>query len=710
MPRRTREAFWLVVFVTLVAHTAGAAARARLGVTEPAMGALDFGKVNIGTTKGPLRITIMNSGDTTPGFPEAILNDPEFEIVNTGGDLAPGHSAFWDIVVTPTEQSRQRVGTTFLFRYLDSDSEDRQIDVAILCQTRRAPFDALDLEFLPSGPGTITTRKLSVLNTSATPLQITGFTFTEPAFSAVLHDGHLPITIAPESRFDLDVRFAPQTPQIRGFVYFGLVAAILDDGSSQFLIETIGSSTGFVDLERAGFQPVPVGQTWRSPTAIANYTSHPVTITGIAITNPVFAIEGLTVGSVIPAFTSLPVMVSATPTQNGDVSADYTINFDTVDALTGDWRTTGYAAQLQYITHDDALDDGILDFGELTSTSPPVTRTLTVHNPTEFGLFIDCMRFGLTGDGFSAPNPFSTVLMPGASLDIDIAFTPVPPEPIRAGERRISGYRVTELGTVHDVIQLTARVPRYEFVLSSNEMVFADTVAFPSEPTTADLSLANTSLTKIPLPIATVTGPGFRLVSAPPPGTLGPFETVSYRGAFAPEADGAVDGTLQLGILRDVALRGTGVARQVAAPATLDFGTVAVGDTVRRSIAIHNASGFAVVASALVTSDPQFQVESPADSMVPPGGDLTVELAFTPTAAAAITAELAISFDAAPEPQLTVMLTGTGITSGMPDPPAGGGCCSSQRGDHGSACALAAVALGMLLRRRRRRGCYGTQR
>src|SRR6185295_1749971 len=176
----------------------------------------------------------------------------------------------------------------------------------------------------------------------------------------------------------------------------------------------------------------------------------------------------------------------------------------------------------------------------LTSTSPPVTRTLTVHNPNTFGIFIDGIMFGATGDGFTARNPFSTVMMPGASLDIDITFTPVPPEPTRAGERRISGYRVSEFGSVHDVIQLTARVPRYEFVLSSNEMVFADTVAFPTEPTTAELSLTNTSLTTIPLTTAVVTGVGFRLVSAPPPGTLDPFETVTYRVGFAPEADGPV--------------------------------------------------------------------------------------------------------------------------------------------------------------------------
>jgi hypothetical protein len=703
MHRRTRDAFWLVVVVALVVHTAAAEARAQLAVTAPATGLLDFGKVNIGTTKGPLRITIINSGDTTPGLPESFLNDAEFQIVNTGGDLAPGHSEFWDIVVTPTDQTRDRGGgTTFFFRYVDSDSEDRQIDVAVSCQPRRAPFDALDQEFLPSGPGTITTRKLSVLNTSATPLRITGFS-TDPGFGAVLHDGHLPITIAPETSFDLDVRFTPQTPQTPGFVYIGTVAATLDGGTSQFVIQTIGRSTGFVDLERAGFQGVPVGQTWRTPTAIANYTSHPVTVTGIAITNPVFAIEGLTVGSVIPAFSSLPVVVSATPTQNGDVAADYTINLDTVDPLTGDWRATGYAAQLQFITHDGTLDDGILDFGEVTSTSPPVTRTLTVHNPTASGIFIDGIKFGLTGDGFVAPDPFSMVLMPGASRDIEITFTPVPPEPIRAGERRISGYRVTELGSVQDVIQLTARVPRYEFVVSSTERVFADTVAFPSEPTTAELSLTNTSLTAIPLPIATVTGPGFRLDAAPPPGTLGAFETVTYRVGFAPEADGAADGTLQLGILRDIALHGNAVTRQVTAPATLEFGTVAVGDTARRSIAIHNASGFAVAASTLVTSDPQFQVVSPADSMVPAGGDLAIEVAFTPAAAAEITAELAISFDAAPAPQLTVVLTGTGMATALPGPRPGGGGCSIQPGDRGGSCALVAVALGMLLRRQRRR-------
>jgi uncharacterized protein (TIGR03382 family) len=96
----------------------------------------------------------------------------------------------------------------------------------------------------------------------------------------------------------------------------------------------------------------------------------------------------------------------------------------------------------------------------------------------------------------------------------------------------------------------------------------------------------------------------------------------------------------------------------------------------------------------LVTSDPQFQVVAPADPTVPAGGDLVIELAFAPSATGASAAEVAISFDADPAPQLTVALTGTG-TATTP----GHGCSSGRHGGDGALVVVVSV-LGLLVRRR----------
>jgi MYXO-CTERM domain-containing protein len=372
------------------------------------------------------------------------------------------------------------------------------------------------------------------------------------------------------------------------------------------------------------------------------------------------------------------------------------------------WQAAGIAPQLRITTNDGSPDDGLLDFGEVNPASPPITKTMTLSDPGTQGIYVDCQMFGSTGDGFTSASTCPNLLMPGDSVDVAITFTPAPSQPGALPDRRISAWRFTELGTLHTVVELTAVVPTYHFILSAYEVGFADTPPYPSAPTMADVVLTNTSLTPIPIPTATISGVGFSVASAPSPGTLAPFATATYRVVFAPQSVGAFGGALHLGDLADVPLHGAGVARAVTAESALDFGDVAIGSSTRRSVTIHNTGATTIAATMLVVSDPQFHVIAPANATIPPGGALAVDLDFTPTSAGSITGRLDIGFDADPQPQLAVALTGVGVAAGGDGGIEGGsgsdtGCCSTSNGGS-SSIVLALGVLGLVVRRRPQRG------
>ncbi len=317
---------------------------------------------------------------------------------------------------------------------------------------------------------------------------------------------------------------------------------------------------------------------------------------------------------------------------------------------------------------------------------------------------------------------------PGATFDVDVTYTPdsVPSFPF-------SQLEIVDGTGPHGACRVSGYAVDVQLALSTTSLAFGDTYRYPSSPPTAEVLVTNVGEVAAAPPTATVTGPGFSLVSGPL-GPLAPQASGTYVVAFEPEAAGTFQGALVLGGLGQVALSGQGVLRPVSAVAELDVGTAFVGGSVRSSFLLHNAGATAITVSSLAPGDPRFSVVSP-DRTIPPLGALAVEVEYAPTTEGEVTAPLAIALDADPEPQLAVTLRGTGVSLEPPsdpwpgepplsfapgaapaDPaPAAGdsGGCSA----HGGSAPLAALALPLALvlplvpvrrRRRRRPGAAGS--
>lgn len=119
------------------------------------------------------------------------IDSPAFTVVGTGGDLGPGHSAYWDITVSLTDAF---CSATFNYAYRDTSDEDHTLAVYMGGTLRRSPFDAPDVVMQEAGPGTTTLRRIPVVKTSGVAQTVTGFVSTDAAFRMQLHGGFALVT------------------------------------------------------------------------------------------------------------------------------------------------------------------------------------------------------------------------------------------------------------------------------------------------------------------------------------------------------------------------------------------------------------------------------------------------------------------------------------------------------------------------------------
>lgn len=694
----------LLVVLGLLGVHADARASIDLRLVEPANHVLDLGVVNVGQTSATGRIQIKNFGDALPGSPESSLISIQgsFVIVAEGGSLGPGETAYWDVVAMPTATEAGAGSADFSFVY-DHGDDFLFIDVSVVCQIRRTPLDAEVAGFGAIGPGTTASRTITVTNTTTAPLTIDHLTLAAPApFTVQLHTGSFPITVAPEAAFDLDVTFAPTVPDQ---FWDTELQAVLAGGATADVTELFGRSTGLVSLDASfNWDGVPLGATWVRQGTITNYGDTPQTITAIALTNPAeFGFTGIAVGTVIPPHTTLPIAGTFTPTGLATRFSDYTIRSTSGSPQPGLMNGEGVSPLVRITTEDAAPDDGVLDFGAVEVGSAPVTRKVTITNISGATLGTNrCEQFFEGALAATVDCPDFVALAPGASLEYGVVLTPGQVgDPIGRLTFSANGMNYTLEMRVY------AHVTPHPLAVSATALAFADTVRHPTAPTTLTVTVTNHGSAPLAVPEAAITGAGFALVTAPPPGTIAPRASVSYVIGFAPTGAAAFDATLVLGPaaapLAVIPLHGTGTLRPVSADPALHLGDSAIGAPVHRSVTVHNAGTEPAAITSLTTSDPRFVATLPADPTVPAGGDRTVEVTYTPTAAGPDTATLALGFDGDPDPQLTITLDGSGLAPlpGEPGPGHGGGCNALGDGP-GGAPLLLLLAAARLLRRRPR--------
>jgi hypothetical protein len=203
-------------------------------------------------------------------------------------------------------------------------------------------------------------------------------------------------------------------------------------------------------------------------------------------------------------------------------------------------------------------------------------------------------------------------------------------------------------------------------------LAFGNVVLNQSSAATVDFT--NTGNQNVTITAASITGPGFSIVSPPSfPVTLAPNATQQFIVKFAPTTAGAVSGTLTVTSNATnspsiVALSGAGVAVSMtltASPVSVSFGSLTVKQSATLTVTITNTGSSAVtINSASITGTAFSIVSHPSyPDVLSSNATATYTVRFSPTASGPASGMLTITSSATNSPAV-VSLSGTGVAPG----------------------------------------------
>jgi len=197
---------------------------------------------------------------------------------------------------------------------------------------------------------------------------------------------------------------------------------------------------------------------------------------------------------------------------------------------------------------------------------------------------------------------------------------------------------------------------------------------------TQTISITNAGSRTISVSRAGVSGTGFSIQGLTFPLSLASGQSAVLSVTFAPPAVGSDAGSVWVSSsitsrrryrrsTATVPLTGAGVASAAgqitASPAALTFGNLLVGQTQTQSATLINSGTASVTVSQATSSSAAFAVSGlTLPASLSAGHSLTFSVAFRPTAAGAVSGQLAITSNAS-DPQMNIALSGNGASAGQ---------------------------------------------
>lgn len=268
--------------------------------------------------------------------------------------------------------------------------------------------------------GQTETRSLTVQNTGALPLNISGTPATPSQFTVIANGGAQ--TIAPGGSVTMQLQFAPSAA--------GLLAGTLTINSNagndpSFDVTLRGTGTASAPNLQLSTTSLPfnatVGGTDTRSVTLSNTGNAPLNLSGQAISGPNASLFTIThnAASPIAGGGSDFIEVRYAPTSAGNHAATLTItsndpNTPTAIVNLNGNATTGNTPRLTMSTSP-------IDFGT-TTPSTLVTRILVISNTGTAQLTLNSQN--VSGTGFSLQAGASGVIDPGGTTTATLAFQP----------------------------------------------------------------------------------------------------------------------------------------------------------------------------------------------------------------------------------------------------------------------------------------------
>jgi hypothetical protein len=337
-----------------------------LGVSMPAANAssqqlscnprsLWFGKVVVGQPQNQ-PATLTNNGSSSVTVTEVGVNNPAFAVngLNLPVTIAAGQNVNFTITFTPATTGNVNGVVTFT-----SNASNRTLNVGVGgkgVNDWALQANPTSLAFGSVLVGSSSTLPMTILNAGSTAEtinigQVGGLGYSVSGVK-------LPLTLEAGQSFTFSVTFAPT---VVGPSAGTIVATSPLSPTLTIPLSGTGATAGQLTVSPAtmNFGSVNVGQNSSQGGQLTAGTST-VIVSSATMSNPAFALSGITLPATIPAGQALNYTVTFTPQSGGTISgtlsfASNAANSPSVEALTGTGNPVPYSVNLSWNPSDSQV-------------------------------------------------------------------------------------------------------------------------------------------------------------------------------------------------------------------------------------------------------------------------------------------------------------------------------------------------------------------
>jgi hypothetical protein len=391
-----------------------------------------------------------------------------------------------------------------------------------------------------------------------------------------------------------------------------------------------------------------------------NTESQSITVNSVAVTTKYFALTSPSLPLTVAAGQTVTLTLQFKPDAIGTFNATATVTTDATNAITNVALTGTGTANGQL-----AVSGASGDFGSVTvGGQQSQTVTLTNNGATS----VNIAQAAVSGSGFQMSGLSTPLtLNPAQSTTFTVSFAPT----TTGGA---SGAVSVASDAANPVLKmgLTGTGVLAGVLGSSPTSLSFGTVPVGTKQTLSE-TLTNTGGSSITISqVAIAGGSGFSMSGLTAPMTLAAGQSASFTASFQPTAPGAVPGSITItsnasNATLTINLSGTGapMGPVTSNPASINFGSVAVGVKQTLSATVTNTGGSSVTISQVaIAGGSGFSVSGLTAPLTLTGGQsASFSVSFQPTAPGAVTGSITITSNGS-NPTLTIPLSGTGGSSG----------------------------------------------
>ena len=609
---------------------------------------VSFGSVSVGNT-GSQTVTVTNTGNASATISSATASGSGFSItgLSTPATVAANQSVTFTAQFVPTASGSASGSVA-----ISSNANNSTLSIPLSGTGVQGSLTAnpLNVTFGNVNVGANTSSSITLTNSGSASISISQANVSGAGFS--ISGLATPATLAAGQSTTFSAKFAPTSA---GSVT-GSVSIVSNSPNSPLVVSLSGTGVATqpqlsVSPGTVNFGNDAVGNSASQTVSLSNPGNATLTVTQLSASGSGFAVNAPSMPMTIAAGGSASFTATFDPSVAGASSGTLSIvsnapNSPTAIAMSG----TGVQGQL-------TVSPATISFGSV-ATGSSGSQTISLTNSGSASVTVS--QATASGTGFSISG-LATPLTLGAGQSVSFAaqFAPT-----TAGSATGSISIVSNAPNSPTVVSMSGTGAQGQLGASPSAVTFGS-VATGSN-STQTVTLTNSGAASLTISQASASGSGFSITGLTTPLTLAAGKSTSFTAQFSPTTGGSATGTISIvsnapNSPTTIALSGTGAQGQLGAnPATVAFGSVAVGSNGSQTVALTNSGSASLTISQANITGTGFTVSGLITPLtIAAGQSANFTAQFAPTTAGTASGSVSLVSNAANSP-LAIAFSGTG--------------------------------------------------